>query len=195
MKRKVTIRDVAELVGVHHSTVSRALSPSKRDKISPAVVKKVEEAADELGYFPNIVASSLKQNRSFTVGVLIPDLTNPLFPPMIRGIQDTGEAAGYTVITANTDDEQDKELNALRIMRGRAIEGMIITTARREDRIVDECIANDIPFVLVNRTVDQDGVSAVIVDDDHGVRSVLDHLVGLGYPCFHFKRLLTSFEL
>ncbi len=181
MKRKVTIRDVAERVGVHHSTVSRALSPSKRGKISPAVVRKVEQAADELGYFPNIVASSLKQNRSFTVGVLIPDLTNPLFPPIIRGIQDTVEAAGYTVITANTDDEQDKELNALRIMRGRAIEGMIITTARREDRIVDECIANDIPFVLVNRTVDQDGVSAVIVDEDHGVRSVLDHLVGLGH--------------
>jgi LacI family transcriptional regulator len=181
VKRKVTIRDVAELVGVHHSTVSRALSPSKRDKISPAVVKKVEQAADKLGYFPNIVASSLKQNRSFTVGVLIPDLTNSLFPPIIRGIQDTVEAAGYTVITANTDDEQDKELNALRIMRGRAIEGMIITTARREDRIVDECIANDIPFVLVNRTVDQDGVSAVVVDDDHGVRSVIDHLVGLGH--------------
>lgn len=179
MKRKVTIRDVAERVGVHHSTVSRALSPSKRDKISPAVVKKVEQAADELGYFPNIVASSLKQNRSFTVGVLIPDLTNPLFPPIIRGIQDAVEAAGYTVITANTDDEQDKELNALRIMRGRAIEGMIISTARREDRIVDECIANDIPFVLVNRTVDHDGVSAVIVDEDHGVRSVIDHLVGL----------------
>jgi len=179
MKRKVTIRDVAERVGVHHSTVSRALSPSKRDKISPAVVKKVEQAADELGYFPNIVASSLKQNRSFTVGVLIPDLTNPLFPPIIRGIQDVVEAAGYTVITANTDDEQDKELNALRIMRGRAIEGMIISTARREDRIVDECIANDIPFVLVNRTVDHDGVSAVIVDEDHGVRSVIDHLVGL----------------
>lgn len=183
MKRKVTIRDVAELVGVHHSTVSRALSPSKRDKISPAVVKKVEQAADKLGYFPNIVASSLKQNRSFTVGVLIPDLTNPLFPPIIRGIQDTVEAAGYTVITANTDDEQDKELNALRIMRGRAIEGMIITTARREDRIVEECIANDIPFVLVNRTVDQEGVSAVVVDDDHGVRSVVDHLVGLGHAC------------
>lgn len=181
MKRKVTIRDVAERVGVHHSTVSRALSPSKRDKISPAVVKKVEQAADELGYFPNIVASSLKQNRSFTVGVLIPDLTNPLFPPIIRGIQDAVEAAGYTVITANTDDEQDKELNALRIMRGRAIEGMIISTARREDRIVDECIANDIPFVLVNRTVDHDGVSAVIVDEDHGVRSVIDHLVGLGH--------------
>jgi LacI family transcriptional regulator len=181
MKRKVTIRDVAERVGVHHSTVSRALSPSKRDKISPAVVEKVERAADELGYFPNIVASSLKQNRSFTVGVLTPDLTNPLFPPIIRGIQDTAEAAGYTLITANTDDEQDKELNALRSMRGRAIEGMIITTARREDRIVEECIANDIPFVLVNRTVDQQGVNAVIIDEVRGINAVLDHLTSLNH--------------
>jgi len=179
MKRKVTIRDVANLVGVHHSTVSRALSPEKRDKISPAVVKKVEKAAKKLGYVPNIVASSLKQNRTFTIGVLIPDLTNPLFPPIIRGIQDTAEAAGYTLITSNTDDDAQKETDALRMMQGRSIEGVIIATARREDPIVEQCIANDIPFVLVNRTVDRDGVNAVILDEDYGVRSVLDHLMSL----------------
>lgn len=178
-KRKVTIRDVADLVGVHHSTVSRALSPDKRDKISPAVVKKVEKAAKNLGYVPNIVASSLKQNRTYTVGVLIPDLMNPLFPPIIRGIQDTAEAAGYTVITANTDDEEKKESDALRMMQGRSIEGVIIATARREDPIVEQCIANDIPFVLVNRTVDRDSVNAVILDEDYGVRSILDHLINL----------------
>jgi len=178
-KRKVTIRDVADLVGVHHSTVSRALSPDKRDKISPAVVKKVEKAAKNLGYVPNIVASSLKQNRTYTVGVLIPDLMNPLFPPIIRGIQDTAEAAGYTVITANTDDEEKKESDALRMMQGRSIEGVIIATARREDPIVEQCIANDIPFVLVNRTVDRDSVNAVILDEDYGVRSILDHLMNL----------------
>ncbi|MDH5499973.1 MAG: LacI family transcriptional regulator [Gammaproteobacteria bacterium] len=178
-KRKITIRDVADLVGVHHSTVSRALSPNKRDQISPAVVKKVERAAKKLGYYPNIVASSLKQNRSFAVGVLIPDLMNPVFPPIIRGIQDTAEAMGYTVITANTDDEAEKERDALRMMQGRSIEGVIIATARRQDPIVDECIENDIPFVLVNRTVDRDGVNAVIVDEDFGIRSVLDHLLSL----------------
>jgi LacI family transcriptional regulator len=179
VKRKVTIRDVADLVGVHHSTVSRALSPSKRGKISPAVVEKVEQAAKDLGYYPNIVASSLKQNRSFTIGVLIPDLMNPLFPPIIRGIQDAAEAVGYTVITANTDDEEQKEADALRMMQGRSIEGVIITTARRQDPIVEECLDNDIPFVLVNRTVDRDGVNAVIGDDDAGVRAILEHLVGL----------------
>jgi len=178
-RRKITIRDVANLVGVHHSTVSRALSPNNRNKISPAVVKKVEKAAEKLGYFPNLVASSLKQNRSFAVGVLIPDLKNPLFPPIIRGIQDTAEAVGYTVITANTDDEEEKERNALRMMQGRSIEGVIIATARRTDPIVEECIEHDIPFVLVNRTVDREDVNAVILDEDFGIRSVLDHLMAL----------------
>ncbi len=178
-KRKVTIRDVAELVGVHHSTVSRALSPDKRDNISSAVVRKVEKAAKKLGYYPNLVASSLQQNRSFAVGVLIPDLMNPAFPPIIRGIQDVAEGVGYTVITANTDDEEDKERSALRMMQGRSIEGVIIVTARRKDPIVEECIEHDIPFVLVNRTVDRDGVNAVIVDEDYGVRAMLDHLTSL----------------
>ncbi|MDH3275553.1 MAG: LacI family transcriptional regulator [Gammaproteobacteria bacterium] len=179
VKRKVTIRDVADLVDVHHSTVSRALSPTKRDQISPAVIRKVEKAAKKLGYYPNIVASSLKQNRSFAIGVLIPDLMNPVFPPIIRGIQDTAEAFGYTVITANTDDEEAKERDALRMMQGRSIEGVIIATARRTDPVVKECIDNEIPFVLVNRTVDRDGVNAVIVDEDFGIRAVLDHLVGM----------------
>ena len=178
-KRKVTIRDVADLIDVHHSTVSRALSPKKRDQISPAVVRKVEKAAEKLGYYPNIVASSLKQNRSFAIGVLIPDLMNPVFPPIIRGIQDTAEAHGYTVITANTDDEEVKERSALRMMQGRSIEGVIVATARRKDPLVRECIENDIPFVLVNRTVDRDGVNAVIVDDDSGIRAVLDHLISM----------------
>lgn len=180
-KRKATIRDIAELVGVHHSTVSRALNAEMRAKISPAVVRKIERAAAKLGYYPNIVASSLKQNRSFAIGVLIPDLMNPVFPPIIRGIQDTAEAAGYTVITANTDDEPDKESESLRMMQGRLMDGVLIATARREDPIVEQCIDRQIPFVLVNRTVDRTDVHAVIVDEDFAIRSTLDHLLKQGH--------------
>ena len=180
-KRKPTIKDIAELVGVHHSTVSRALSPEKRSKISPVVVKQVEKAAKKLGYFPNIVASSLKHNRSLTIGVLIPDLMNPVFPPIIRGIQDTAEAAGYTVITVNTDDEFEKEKSALKIMQGRSIDGIIIATARREDPLVEECIENEIPLVLLNRTVSSGDVNAVIVDEGFGVRAIFEHLLELGH--------------
>ena len=189
MKKKnvrATIRDVADLVGVHHSTVSRALSPEKNSQISPAMVKKVKAAADKLGYYPNIVASSLKQNRSYALGVLIPDLMNPVFPPIIRGIQDTAESYGYSIITANTDDDKVRELSALRMMQGRSIEGIVVATAQRSDTIVDECVKNNIPVVLVNRTVDvMDGessvVDAVISDEEFGIRSALDHLIGLGH--------------
>lgn len=181
IQKKSTIRDVADLVGVHHSTVSRALNPEKRSKISPEVVNKIQKAADKLGYFPNILASSLKQNRSFAIGVLIPDLMNPVFPPIIRGIQDTAESIGYTVMIANTDDEEKKEQLALRSMQSRSIEGVIIATARRKDRVVDECINQGIPFVLVNRTVDHEGVNAVIIDEDFGMRATLDYLIGANH--------------
>lgn len=180
-KRRPTIRDVADLVGVHHSTVSRALSPEKSKQISPAVVEKVKKAADTLGYYPNIMASSLKQNRSYALGVLIPDLMNPVFPPIIRGIQDAAEIFGYSIITANTDDNRQREMDALRMMQGRSIEGVIVATAQREDEIVDECIRNHIPLVLVNRTIDAPGVNAVISDEQYGTRSALDHLTGLGH--------------
>jgi len=180
-KGKVTIRDVAEELGVHHSTVSRALSPEKRSKISPEVVKKVESTAKRLGYFPNLLASSLKQNRSFAVGVLVPDLTNPLFPPIIRGIQDTLEPAGFTVITANTDHDEDKAFEAMQIMQSRSIDGLIFATARRDDPTVEQCIRNETRFVLVNRKVDRDDTNAIIIDEDLGIRLVLDHLIELGH--------------
>ena len=150
-------------------------------KISADVVREVEKAAKKLGYLPNLAASSLKRNRSFAIGVLVPDITDPIFPPIIRAIQDVAEEAGYTVIIANTDDNLDKEARALRMMRSRAMEGIVILTARLNDPTVDECIKDGIPCILVNRTIMNTSVNALIVDENFGVRAALDHLVGLGH--------------
>jgi LacI family transcriptional regulator len=178
----VTIKEVAEAAGVHASTVSRALNAATRHLISPEIARKVEAVARELGYARNEIASSLRTRRSMTVGVLVPDITNPLFPPMLRGIEDT-LGADYTAIVINTDGEAERaSLGAHRLL-ARGADGLILATARRRDPLVQELAAKGVPLVLVNRTVDGDGggLAAVLSDDRHGVRLMVEHLVALGH--------------
>ena len=98
MREAVTIRDVARLAEVHPGTVSRALNPETRGLVNAATAERVIAAAEQLGYQPNPIARGLKTNRSYTVGVLVPDITNPLFPPILRGIEDRLSQAGYTTL-------------------------------------------------------------------------------------------------
>src|SRR5918997_2127483 len=106
----VTLRDVARVAGVHPATVSRALNEETRTLVNEETARRVLEAAEQLGYQPNPIARGLKTNRSFTIGVLIPDLTNPLFPPILRGIEDRLETAGYTPPIAKNDKEPERGL-------------------------------------------------------------------------------------
>ena len=180
-KSRVTIRDVAERVGVHPSTVSRVLNPATRGRITPEIVRQVTAAANDMGYRPNQTARGLRTNRSRTIGVLIPDITNPLFPPIIRGIEDSLGAAGYTAILGNTDNIAVRERDAVATMRARQVDGLILATARRNDPIVAECLAERLPVVLVNRSADTDGVSSVVNDDALGIARVVRHLKELGH--------------
>lgn len=138
---------------------------------------QVEEAAHELGYRPNPIAYGLKTNRSLTVGVVIPDLTNPQFPPMIRGIDDTLTRAGYTTIVANTDNDRARERVILERMRGRRVDALILGSTRRED-VLD---GDEVPIVLINRSIDVGGVTAVVSDNAGGIGQVIEHLVSLGH--------------
>ena len=106
---RVTLREVADVAGVHPGTASRALNAKTRALVNEETAERVLRAADELGYRPNPIARGLKTNRSYTVGVLIPDLMNPLFPPIVRGIQDRLEEAGYTPLIANTENDPERE--------------------------------------------------------------------------------------
>jgi LacI family transcriptional regulator len=178
---RVTIRDVAERVGVHPSTVSRVLNPATRGRITPEIVDKVTKAARKLGYTPNQTAQGLRTSRTRTIGVLIPDITNPLFPPVIRGIEDTLGGAGYTAILGNTDNIAARERDAVMNMRARQVDGLILATARREDPIIAQCVRDGLPVVLVNRSADTNGVSAVVNDDALGIALAVRHLKELGH--------------
>jgi LacI family transcriptional regulator len=176
----VTIRDVARLAEVHPGTVSRALNEQTRTLVNPDTAERVLRAADELGYRPNRIARGLKTSRSHTIGVLIPDITNPLFPPILRGIEDRLDEAGYTSLIVNTDNDSKRERIYLEAMRARQVDGFISATARLDRELVELAEAGT-PLVLVNRSLEDGSVPAVTVDDREGIALAVEHVVSLGH--------------
>jgi LacI family transcriptional regulator len=181
VRPSVTLRDVARAAQVHPGTVSRALNVETRGLVNEETAERVIRAAEELGYRPNPIARGLKTNRSFTVGVLIPDLTNPLFPPIVRGIEDRLGAAGYTSLIANTDNDPDRERQDFEAMRARQVDGFITATARLDEDFVIETESVAQPIVLVNRRLEDESLPAVTADDFAGARLAVEHVAGLGH--------------
>ena len=176
-----TLRDVATQAGVHPATASRALNEATRSLVRPATVARVREVAAALGYQVNPIARSLKTSRSETVGVLVPDLTNPLFPPIVRGIEDALADNGYTVLTANTDNDPARTSSNFGAMLARQVDGFIVATALLEDPFLHEAAARGVPMVMVNRQTEHLDVSVVAGDDATGIERTVDHLVELGH--------------
>jgi LacI family transcriptional regulator len=178
---RATLRDVARVAGVHPGTVSRALNPATEALVRDETVLRVRQVAEELGYRPNPLARGLKTNRSFTVGVLVPDIQNPLFPPIIRGIDDRLGEAGYTQLIANTDNDPVRERVDLEAMRARQVDGFVAATARTDHSLLDEIAASGTPLVLVNRRVEDGSLPSATADDHQGVRLAVEHLVSRGH--------------
>jgi LacI family transcriptional regulator len=177
----VTLRDVARRVGVHPSTVSRVLNPRTRGMVTADIARRVTDAAGSLGYAPNPFAYSLKTNRSFLVGVLVPDLVNPIFPPIIRGIESVLDRGGYTAIIANSDNQPERERLILEKMQARQVDGLILATAHRSDALVAKYMAAGGPLVLINRTIEGTPVHAVVNEDRRGMHLAVQHVVALGH--------------
>ncbi len=189
-----TIHDIALHLGVHKSTVSRAMDPARRHLIGTELLRKVEAASRELGWRPNRAAAALSTGRSRTVGVLLPDITNPVFPPILRGIEDALDAEGYFALLANTarhDGGVAAAQMAVERMQAQRVEGFLVATALRDDAWLDSLRRSGARIVLVNRTNDGGDAAgagpgpaqlpAVISDDRLGMRLAVDHLVALGH--------------
>jgi LacI family transcriptional regulator len=160
-----TLRDVAAAARVHPATASRALNPETRILVSEETARRVTEAAAALGYRPNPVARSLRTRRSHTVGVLIPDLNNPLFPPMIRGLEDRLATAGYVSLLGNTDGDTGREQTIFEQMRARHVDGFVLATASAGDPVLADAASADLPVVLMNRLDPEHDFSSVSVDN------------------------------
>ena len=178
---KVRLVDVAREAGVHAATASRALNPEARASVSPQTVRRVERAARKLGYTPNTVARGLRTSRSFVVALVVPDVTNPLFPYIVRGAEQVLAEAGYTLVLTDTNNDPDTERSQITAMRARGVDGFIVATARWTDPVLDELASAGVPTVLVNRRNEHGPFPYIGTNDRHGIELCVRHLRDLGH--------------
>ncbi|HEY8348087.1 MAG TPA: LacI family DNA-binding transcriptional regulator [Symbiobacteriaceae bacterium] len=175
----VTIKDVAREAGVGLATVSRVLNNS--GPVSPETRERVLAAARALGYVPNLHARSLVSRATGTVGLIIPDITNPFFPAVTRGVEDAASQAGYTVFLCNTDNDPAKEETDVRKLRERCVDGIIFVGSQARRKRLERLLQDGIPVVVTDREVPDLDADSVLVDNNWGARAAVRHLIDLGH--------------
>ncbi|HWU05189.1 MAG TPA: LacI family DNA-binding transcriptional regulator [Streptomyces sp.] len=171
----MTIRDVAQAAGVHVSTVSRAFSASHLVKRETR--DRVLAVAAQLGYQPNETARALTTGRTRNLGLIVSDIANPFYPPLIKAAQAYARVRGYQVFVADTDEDVHAEEELIRTL-ARQVDGVVLVSPRLANDVIAR-LGGDLPFVLVNRQVA--GLSAVLMDVAHGAALAVEHLAGLGH--------------
>ncbi|MBT2235704.1 LacI family DNA-binding transcriptional regulator [Nonomuraea sp. NEAU-A123] len=172
----VTIHDVAARAGVSPATVSRFL---RGQHVRSS--EKIQAAVDELGYWPSAAAQSLKSGRTYTIGVVVPDITNPYFAAVVKGMESVTRAENYRILLANTDESSDREDDVLADMV-RRVDGIVLAPATEQDQTPLHVRDADVPLVFVDRDLaGGEHFDAVLVNNVDGGRQAAEHLVGLGH--------------
>jgi LacI family transcriptional regulator len=177
----VKIADVAEAAGVHPSTVSRVLRADPGGRVSPAVAARIRESAESLGYRPDAIAASLRTRSTRTIGVIVHDITDPVYPPILRGIETRLLEAGFMMVVGNTGYDGAAAAAMYERMASRMVDGVILGTTRLSDPVVERAIAADVPLVSVLRRTAADRCSAVVNDCATGMRDLVDAIAACGH--------------
>jgi len=175
----VTIKDVARAAGVSPSTVSRALNDSPL--IREETKARIRRIAEALGYERNELARGLVMGSSGAVGLVVPDITNPFFAELTRGVGEVAHARGYGVVLCNTEGSPERERSYIRLLRRKRVDGLILTSVTAEDPYLRALARSKTPFVLVSRRSRMVKAPYVGVDDRLGGRLAVEHLVKLGH--------------
>lgn len=179
----VTISRVAEAAGVSRATVSRVMNG--KATVAPELVRRVRSAAQALNYQPSIVARSLAVGRTATIALVVPDLANPMFQGILRGLSHAAAAEGHRLLVADTDEDPDAE-HGVALEARRRCDGLVLCSPRMPSERLTALAAQLAPFVLVNRQLEGLWAPALTVDYAAGIRDLVAHLQGLGHRRFTY---------
>ena len=183
-QRRVTISDVAELAGVSYQTVSRVIN--NNPNVSAATRQRVQEIVAETGYRPSQIARSLVTARTATIGLIVPDISNPFFSAVARGADQVASEHGYSILLCNTGEDASREIDLLNLLDERYVDGVIVCSSRLEDARLKEALSPFRAAVLVNRRVEGGSIPAVLVDDVLGGYMITQHLLQIGHRAVGF---------
>ena len=181
MKSQATLKDIARETGVHVSTVSRALDPNFRHLLTNEVVRRVAAAAEALDYRPNRFALGLRTKKSMTVGIVIPDIANSLFPPIVRGIESVLEPLGYASIIVNTDNFPERESWLVDVLSERGVDGIVHAASLRSDEKLSRIESSGVPVVALNRSIGNSSIPEIVHDEGFGIELAMRHLHDFGH--------------
>lgn len=176
-----SLNDVAALAGVSIATVSRVINNS--DKVVPETRAAVKKAMDELDYQPNRVARRLRQKggRRHLLGLILPDIQNPFFAELARGVEDVAYANQFAVLLCNSDENLKKEAFYLDVMKAESVDGVILPPIAERDPAVLKLAQSGMPIVSVDRALNSTLVDTVEVDNFQGAYEAVEHLIKLGH--------------
>ncbi|MBB6325759.1 LacI family transcriptional regulator [Algoriphagus iocasae] len=197
-KKRTSITDIANTLQVTPSTVSRALNGG--GKVSEKKRLEIISLAKKLGYRPNPIAKSLLENRTNTIGLIIPEFTHHFYSRMLSGIESVTSKAGYQLLICTSNEDQNQEIKSIHTLLDARVDGIIATISKMNDKFehLQEVMDNDTPLVLVDRFSEEIETPYVISDDFKGAFSAVDHLCQIGCrKIMHIKgpdNLSTTFN-
>lgn len=175
-----TIVEVAKRARASTGTVSNVIRGTVR--VSPALRARVEAAIRDLDFHPNEIARSLKVNQTFMLGMVLPDITNPFFPQVLRGAEDMALERGFLLVAANTDEQMERERRVVSALRSRRVDGILLVATRGKDiDHIRKAIESGIPIVCLDRVPVGIKIDAVLLDNVRGAQDCVRHLIRTGY--------------
>ncbi|HWJ30596.1 MAG TPA: substrate-binding domain-containing protein [Flavisolibacter sp.] len=181
MKKKVSLKDIANKVGVSTALVSYVLNNQKEGRINKEVAQKIRDTALELNYRPNQIAKSLKTNKTFTLGLIVADISNPFSSSLARYIENEAEKNNYTVLFASSDENSDRSGKRIQVLLDHHVDGLIIAPGESDQPHIQMLMQQQFPFVLIDRYFPELSTNYVAIDNFKVAHEAVLHLINNGF--------------